>query len=223
LKQSLSGNWSHDPKNVCCLFEDLYVEEPDRTRRKEQGWERIRACLTHFHSSPTWEKIQRTKPDNWIVTDLNPFQTASLSVPMDDETYLTIPFHGRPDFGYGRFRDGQPTGRCYVMDWKTGKPRDSDLAQMRFYALFAEQIWGFPCSDISVRLIYLWPEYEEEETFFSAEQLVGVRKKVKDSFVRMLDLVADKQSNEAVAIENFPQTTQMNLCPSCSFQEICDR
>ncbi len=211
LAESRSGRWAQDPKRMACLVEDYY-RQPDRGMRVEKGREKIETCLANFCASKTWADLRRTRPGGWLAMDSDPFQTSLID---------GIPAHGRPDLGYDASKPDAPKSRCWVFDWKSGRPADSDVLQIRFYALYAENQWGFPPEAVRARLIYLYPEVVEDAVEVTPEGLQDARKAMAESFQQMKSVLSDVQNNVPKDISHFHTTTRTHLCRRCQFQEIC--
>jgi len=211
LAQSESGRWQRDPKGCICLLEDYY-NHLDREDKAVVMWERIAVCLTNFHASRTWRDLQRSRPKHWLAMDGDAFQT----VPIDD-----IAVHGRPDLGYGVRQAGEAQGQCYVFDWKTGSMRDSDMVQLRYYALYAESAWGYAPDTVKARLIYLYPDLCEETVEITTDALDNARRTLAESYAEMHAVLADSEKNLPLDISFFPITERPSLCRHCSFQELC--
>lgn len=211
LDESQSLQWLHRPKQFRCFLEDYYVSK-DRQRRMEVAWNSVRICLGNFYKSKTWRQIRSSSCDCWLALDSDPFTPTTVN---------DIPMFGRPDFAYGRMDGGRGKGVCRVFDWKTGKPRESDARQLRFYALYAESLWGFPSEDIKARLVYLNPTIIEEEVVFTHKQLQNAKIEMEESFAEMAALLTDRMNNVPLEIADFPTIKRPDLCPYCSFQEVC--
>jgi hypothetical protein len=211
LAESASGRWEHDPKHVTCLVEDYY-SLPDRERRLERGRERVEVCLRSFCASRTWEELRRGRTQNWMATDGDPYETVEV---------LGIPTYGRPDFAYDASPPAEPKSRLRLFDWKTGSPRDSDILQVRFYALAAEGRWGFPPLAVRARLVYLFPSAVEQTVEVTPEGLEDGKRALAESWELMKSVLADVDENIPLGIEHFPVTDRPGLCYRCPFQEIC--
>ncbi len=206
------------PKHFSCILEHYY-EDLDREGNGERAIWCIETCLTNFYDSPTWKQMQNSRPKYWLASDLKPFVKALLD---------GVPVYARPDFGYGRpasacgrWDDSGARGKCRVFDWKTGKPRGSHHRQLRYYVLFAEKIWGFSCSDISARLVYLSPSVQEENHDFTPDQLEEARQELHESWAQMKAVLSEVETNTPLDMAEFPVTTQSRGCRYCAFQEIC--
>ncbi len=212
LAESQSGRWRHDPKRVTCLVEDYY-SLPDRDRRLERGRERVEACLRGFCASRTWAELRRGRTGNWMAMDGDPFATVEV---------LGIPVYGRPDLAYDASPPEEPKSRLRVFDWKSGSPRDSDVLQVRFYALLAESLWGFRPETVRARLVYLHPGPVEQSVEVTPEGLEDGRRVLLESWELMKSVLADVDENIPLGIEHFPVTGRPELCFRCPFQEICE-
>ncbi len=211
LGESKSGKWREDPKVFTCLLEDYY-RHPLRDELAASKWECVKTSLANFYASKTWESLKASNPANWLAMDGDPFETALVE---------GIPIFGRPDIGYGAKSPEKGLSNCRVFDWKTGRPREQDLVQLRYYVLFAEEVWDFPHGAVKARLIYLYPEYIEKNIDVSEEALVDARMVLRNSYQNMKSVLADAENNIPLEFSYFPVTTRTTLCPHCAFQEIC--
>ncbi len=211
LADSVSGKWREDPKHVTCLIEDYY-KHPGRDVKAQECWKHLETCLNSFRQSNTWKDLQRSRPRNWLAMDGDPFQSALVE---------GIPVYARPDLGYDASREGHPQSKCWVFDWKTGKRRDSDVLQIRYYALYAASAWGFPPEAVKARLVYLYPEPFDERIEVTPEALDDARRSLVDSYIAMRAVLSDIENNKPKDMSCFPVTERAWLCQGCSFQEIC--
>jgi hypothetical protein len=102
LQESQSMRWIGEPKRFRCFLEDYYCDG-NRQQKMEQAWECVHTCLVNFYNSKTWSQIRASRCENWLAWDSDPFTTASVD---------GIPMFGRPDFAYGRVRNGQTRGHA---------------------------------------------------------------------------------------------------------------
>ncbi len=212
LAESQSGRWKYDPKRVTCLVEDYYGL-PDRDARLARGKERVEVCLRSFCASRTWEELRRGRVANWMATDGDSFETVEV---------MGISTYGRPDLAYDASPPDEPKSRLRVFDWKTGSPRDSDVLQVRFYALLAESRWNFPPESVRARLVYLYPSPVEQTVEVTPEGIEDGKRVLLESWELMKSVLADVDENIPLGIEHFPVTRRPELCLRCPFQEICD-
>lgn len=210
LFQSLSGGWKTSPKHCLCFVEDYY-QMPDRDLSASAAWERMEICIRNFWSSEVWEKLRQTDKRRWLAYDGDPYQTIDIE---------GVPVHARPDFSY----DNTPSGelrRCLIFDWKTGKPRDSDVLQLRYYAFFAQSVWEVPVERVKAKLVYLYPNTVEQNEEMTPDRLEEARFAMVESFSEMKKVLRDVEANEPQDIEWFPVTQRAYLCKTCQFKEIC--
>lgn len=211
LSDSTSGRWRSEPKLFTCLLEDYY-RHPARDETAEKKWDCVETSLTNFFASKTWEHLKRSNPSHWRAMDGDPFATSEVE---------GIPMYGRPDIGYGAKSNGDGVTNCRVFDWKTGRPREQDMMQLRYYVIFAEDAWGFPHGSVKARLIYLYPDYQEVNREIPEEELIHARIVLKSSFADMRNVLSDVDENIPLDISHFPITERKFMCRHCSYQEIC--
>ena len=147
IAESESGKWRTHPKQYCCIFEH-YCGLPGWKERAGEMWERIETSLRCFDSSGTWDDLRKTPPRKWLAYDGDPFEAVLVD---------GIPMFGRPDLAYDASKPENPNSRCWIFEFKTGRPRDGDVLQVRYYALVAAADWGFDPLSVKARLVYLHP------------------------------------------------------------------
>lgn len=211
IEESQSLRWLTDPKHFCCFLEDYYCED-SRQEKMEKAWECVETCLENFCTSKTWGQLRASRCDYWLSLDSEEF----VPVLVDG-----IPLFGKPDLAYGYYRNGETKGMCRIFDWKTGKARDGDARQLRYYALFAHIKWGFPIENIKARLVYLNPLGDEDDIDLTPLKLETARQEMRESFESMLTMLQDQSKNTPLDMAKFPTTKSLSVCPYCSFQEIC--
>lgn len=212
LNDSFCRLYERDPKSHTCLLEDYY--KYDGLQEKAfRCWARLESCLQNFHASRTWEELRGSRPRHWLAMDGDMFKPAIID---------GIPLHARPDLGYAVTKEGGVKHRCWVFDWKTGKFRDSDILQLRYYVLYAQHVWGFEPEQIRARLVYLDSDVIEEDVEIDADALADARRVLKESHEQMRSVLAEADANTPLDRTYFPLTERPVLCHHCSFQEICD-
>jgi CRISPR/Cas system-associated exonuclease Cas4 (RecB family) len=210
LDSSRKEEWQNNNK-ATCLMEDYY-EFPDRDRRIELCTLQIAECLRNFYESRTWASLQKSRPENWIAQDGDPFQKAMID---------GVPMFGRPDLAYKPHNPDGTVSACRIFDWKTGRPREADVVQVRYYALFAQDVWHFPIESIRARLVYLYPDVIENQPDITVEAIDDARNVIKLSFADMQSVLHDVATNTPLSIKHFPVTQQTWRCRHCVFAEIC--
>ena len=97
-----------------------------------------------------------------------------------------------------------------IYDWKTGRGRDADAAQLRVYALYAALEWTVPAERIRTHAVYLRNGEIVSEVLDDAA-LAATRADIGASAERLRALLADPEHN--VAREpDFPLTDDLDRC-----------
>jgi hypothetical protein len=212
LAESKSKQWINYPKDVTCLFEDYY-QLPDRDERVAAAWDCVESCVHNFFTSRTWLHLQHSRPKRWLALDSFNFDESTVDI---DGTPCCMVI----DLGYDLSFGGGPRQKCRIFDWKTGRRRQHDDAQVAFYALFASARWGFHSDQVTGRLVYL-RDGTDRDVVIDEDMLDAAKEYIQQSYSRMKSLVADLVSNEPLPMEQFPVTDTPSRCKNCRFQEIC--
>ena len=212
IAESESGKWRTHPKQYCCIFEH-YSGLPDWKERAREMWERIETSLRCFDSSGTWADLRKTPPRKWLAYDGDPFEAVLVD---------GIPMFGRPDLAYDASKPENPNSRCWIFEFKTGRPRDGDVLQVRYYALVAAADWGFDPLSVKARLVYLHPQLIEREMTVDEDALADAGRVLHQSFEDMKSVLADPERNIPLDISAFPPAVRGDLCARCFYQEMCE-
>lgn len=183
------------------LVEHEYDEAiPDEEWRA--GWELVEACLRSFFSS-RWLEIARGLPaDRWLpIDELGSFD--------HDGTKI----YAAPDFAF------RTDGGVVVVDWKTGRQRESDREQLLGYAMYARSTWDVPIAKVECRVVYL-PSLEEVQVPVDDGTIDAFAARMSESIAAMRGLLADPDRNVAT-IDSFPRTTDAGACARCVFRRPC--
>jgi hypothetical protein len=171
-----------------------------------EAWDKVRTCLDHWFSMGVTTRMLLAGMERWK--------------PIDEKS--SFPFHGvtcwvAPDAAFTRPEDG----KLELIDWKTGKPRSSDVEQLGFYGLFAQEKWGAKPGEMVGRLVYLG-EDREQEFVIGEEELEIAREQIRADVAKLrLKLVdQDITRNEAIE-ENFPKTKDLRTCEQCALRIDC--
>ncbi len=112
---------------------------------------------------------------------------------------------------------------CSVIDWKTGKPRDSDVQQLELYTVWAHSVgW---------RRVSAFDAYLGDESTNVVRHNIdpdAAAKSVGERVARFRDSLAgrlnDGDLDKNVPIESkFEPTTNASQCTLCSFARLCER
>lgn len=166
------------------------------------GWQQVERCLRSFFSSRWVEIARELDQASWLpIDELDTFPFAGTKV------------YAAPDFAFRR-DDG-----VTMVDWKTGKPRDSDAEQLLGYAMYARATWDVPLAKVECLVVYL-PSFDEVEVPVGDEELRGFEERMAASIAEMQGLLEDRASNVA-RIDAFPRTDDERACARCPFRRPC--
>ena len=201
--QSRDGLWRDHPKQAVNLWEHYYGEEADRQKdRTEDLSRRVYQSLRHFAEGPFPEELSALPPG--AVRNLEVLESIRVS-----ERVVWV----KPDLA---FAAGE---RLWLVDWKTGTPKEEDRFQVSTYALLARDGWGIPPERVGARLVYLY--LGEERSFdIDIEAVDAVKREIEASMETMLAVLRNPDKNEA-AREDFPMTTDPAECRRCNFRQLC--
>ncbi len=183
------------------LVEHEYDEAiPDEEWRS--GWEHVERCLSAFFGSRWLEIARSLEPGRWLpIDELGSFP------------YEGVKIYAAPDFAYRK------ADAVVVVDWKTGKPRESDKEQLLGYAMYARSTWDVPLQKIDCRVVYL-PSLEEVAVPVDDEAIRGFEGRMAASIERMRGLLVEPAAN-AARIDDFPRTEDPAACARCVFRRPC--
>jgi CRISPR/Cas system-associated exonuclease Cas4 (RecB family) len=196
------GYWQYPKKTG--LFEHEY-DVPLTQDEWNETFKLAENAVTQFYNSDTLRRIKGTSPKNWIYPEeFSHFDFEGIKVNV------------QLDFAIKESDSGT------IYDWKTGKEASSDAAmriQLPCYALYASQKWKLPPDKITVRIYN--PRLEKEETFsITEEDIINVKRYMRNSIAEMKASLADLESNSA-NIEDFPETENKRRCQYCKFKRLC--
>ena len=204
---SKQERWRQDGAKRCPpLFEHYY-----QIATPKQELERLRqmaiAAIDNFVGSDLYQRILAATPKQWLaIEELSVLRLRSVSAFV------------APDFA---FRDGN---EVWVLDWKTGLPRDDLELQLLMYALFAHRQWQIPIDEIRAFDVFLGQTQqgvELREVIVDQERLSAAEDQVEAGAQAMIALLDDPAEN-AASMTNFPPTDEPRRCTYCFFQEICE-
>jgi hypothetical protein len=143
-----------------------------------------------------------------LVEDLVSFQHAGIKVWMSCDLIMRAA------------RD--PVNACVIVDWKTGRQRDSDLMQIGQYGAWStSKGW----TDTTMLLVYLRGGHAKMSSAQITEEMVAESNRRIDEFsasLRTRLVNGDLHRNEAIE-SRFEVTKTPSECEHCQFQIICAR
>ena len=191
---------------LCQYFEEL---RSHRALSEDELSERFRA---HLAAAGIADGYQHDLYERQGIAQLRDFAAARRMAPetevLHTEQWFEIRVGGVTVVGRIDRMDRGSDGRIIVTDYKTGKPRsqeDADLSlQLSVYALAAEQAWGYDAGSL---VFYNLEENTPVVTRRSPAQLEEARLKVVE--------VA-----ENIALGNFPAQVGFH-CRFCPYNNLC--
>lgn len=177
-------------------------DEPVSDAEWKANWELVEACLAAFLSSRWIEEARGLPPERWLpIDELGSFHFEGTKI------------FAAPDFAF-RTDDG-----IVLVDWKTGRQRESDREQLLGYAMYAVQTWGVELEQVDCRVVYL-PSLEEVKVRVSPDEVSSFTDRMRSSIARMQELLVDPVENVAT-LENFPMVDDEKVCSRCVFRRPC--
>jgi len=215
-RSELNGIWldsrdleafRRDPKGHPILRSFYYGERVD-SARIERVSTKMRRCLEALHGHEIWDGVAEGELEVVLLED--PHGRPDPAFEIDG-----VPVYANLDMLLRRVGDG----RLVVVDWKTGRPRESDEEQLALYGLFVRQEYGErACRG---RLEYLaGPESRSVE--IGPERLREAEERARASIREMRGYLADPARNEARSKEAFPLAEDRRACRRCDFFELCE-
>lgn len=201
-RQSSTGAWEARPNKSTHLFEHHYGIElgKDRTDEVRALFER---CATYFVEAPEIAPVRDAHPDHWRALEA-----------LDSYMFLGTKVYAVPDFAYA---DGD---MLHIWDWKTGRPRESDIFQLHTYALYACEKWSQDPEAITLHAAYIG-QGEVQSIPVDINVLSDTQDKMSLSVREMMDAHYDPDE-DPVVMENWPPSPEAQKCGYCRFRGICE-
>jgi CRISPR/Cas system-associated exonuclease Cas4 (RecB family) len=203
--ESVDKAWKGQPKKARNLLEHYYNRAISRERREELR-EKVFLCLRNWHASAIRQEILAVGPNGWCALE------DMLTFDVDG-----TPVYAQPDFMLKPSNLPSAKDELIIYDWKTGKPRPEDEAQMMVYSLLAEK--RFECSTPEVVLVYLKTGAVVRKHPTAAERAETLER-IRASIARLKSLCRNPEKNEAV-IDDFPLNPGRQ-CDRCEYFELCE-
>lgn len=210
LRESRNADWDRygNPKDYTILFEDYYQSGVSPSL-EEEAKATLRACVDGLNDDPFGRRVFSVHKDRLRLID--PKNIAESRV-----TWNGLLLYGSPDLVVE-----DDNGGLHIIDWKTGKPRKPNLAQLAIYGIFVSERFGIPTDRLTAHLIYVRAGSREKHDIVEGveEAKRAIATYVADVQGRLTDVAA----NVAGDIEQFPMTESRWRCRSCNFRELCGR
>lgn len=140
----------------------------------------------------------------------------------DTDTFESFEFENTkvyaiPDLICKKEKDGLPN----IIDWKTGKEKNSNIEQLRLYAYYYYNKTNYQ-SKIKTYFIYLY-EQKIQEHIFDYDIIGKVEKEITKSIKKMKDYLEDKKWNKPLPENSFTKRRDDIVCSYCKYRELCNR
>lgn len=212
LRESRNADWDRygDPKNYTILFEDYYDSGVSR-ELEAQAIETLRRCVDGLASDGFGRRAFGASADKLRYID--PKHPADKRVTIDG---LTV--YASPDL----IVEGK-AGGLHIVDWKTGMPRPHDVnaAQLAIYGLFVQQKFAMPLDQMTAHLVYVAAGEHRAQNVIEGEP--EARRVVATFVADVASRLTNRENNLAGDMDRFPMTSNLAMCRSCNFRELCGR
>jgi hypothetical protein len=211
LRESRDKDWQRygNVKDYAILFEDYYGEglnEHDERR----ALDKLRQCVEGFARSGFGKRVFAVPKSKLRLIDPKGFD-AKRAV-LDG-----LLVYASPDLIAADDR-----GDLHIVDWKTGPPHKTSLAQLSIYGLVISEKNQAPLDRMTAHLVYVHAGVHEPYSDLAAG--VDEARRNISTFVKdVQDRLTDIEANLAGDIDAFPMTTDLWKCRSCNFRELCGR
>ena len=188
------------------LLEHEYAEPVPPEEWKRLWDEVIEGSIRAFYGSETLDRILAVPSERWLTVD-----------ELDSWVFEGTRIWVAVDFAY---RDAE--GRIHVLDWKTGKEREVDHAQVGVYAMYAREKWGAAPDQVVGGLVYLGAGAQRVDVAVDPSAVEEVRRQMRASISAMRERLDDPARN-AASPERFPRIEDRAACRRCPFRRPCGR
>jgi hypothetical protein len=212
LRESRNADWERygDPKHKTILFEDYYGKgiSPEM---EAHAVATLHRCVDGLASDGFGRRAFGAPLDKLRFID--PKEFAARRVDLDG-----LVLYASPDL----VAEGKEGG-LHIVDWKTGMPRPDDVnaAQLAIYGLFVQKKFNMPLERMTAHLIYLSAGQRRAQNVMEGEP--EARRSIATYVSDVKHRLTDVDANVAGDIEEFPMTTNLTLCRTCNFRELCGR
>ena len=227
LRSAQRGHRLEDPVNYLRGRLNQRWLDSKKERWRSQGPKRCPPLYEHYYDLPiSKERLARLKDlaisslENLLASDLyRSMLAAGTENWRSIEALDVLPIGGErafvsPDFAFDH------DGETWILDWKTGAPRDDLEFQLLCYALYARDLWQRPADRLRAFDVFL-PEVRLHEVEIDDSRLEETRDRLVERMAVMKSVLADPEANRA-EIDQFPGTEDARECEHCFFREMCD-
>jgi predicted RecB family nuclease len=166
--------------------------------------EQVRKAINNFYISPAIADLRLAVPDSILAVDSG-FETFPLRGVGQAYANVDLALQANGD-------------QVRLVDWKTGRARQSHTLQMMVYALYAAHKWKPGLDHIRPMVVHL-ETGDVRETPVSPELLDKARQRVSSDLTAMRGLL-DRSGNTVPELSC--QANPGALCPTCNFRPLCE-
>jgi CRISPR/Cas system-associated exonuclease Cas4 (RecB family) len=203
-RESRGSDWVSKPKYFLNLSEMYYDgETPELAEKAGAMRDRVNLSIKNWWDLGWPELLAGLDVDDWVEL----------------EGLSTIRFRGevdifvQPDLAFWR------SGRLFVIDWKTGKPKEADERQIRIYVIWAMKR-GTPLADIRAQLVYLGAVKNEKTLSFTTPEIRTFADDLWSEIETVRGALHNQEHNVARA-EDFPMVEDRKVCEWCEYRQLC--
>lgn len=200
IKQSLTKGWVKSPSKCVNLFEHYYKKSFDVNYHIKK----IQKSIENLFNSKIFRKILDMEKKDFIT--MEQFQHFTLNT--NEKVAVKL------DFGF------RQNNKVYIVDWKTGKYKDTIAEQMRIYVMHSLKMgWVKRVEDVVAIPVFLAadPAHMEIPIDMKMADLIKQANVVRKEWPLLVNAESQK-----LDIANFPITENVNECGLCNFREMCD-
>jgi hypothetical protein len=209
------------------LLNRAYLESKDREAFLQRPKDRTMFRSFYYDSGPSQREIDSVR-DKLFTSIPNLLASASFAeavrapfVEVEEPGELTsfrvngYQVYARPDLLY---RDD--SGTYHLVDWKTGKPTEGHIRQLRVYGLFLQSRPDLEDAPIEGHVEYLYLG-ERADLSLSADDLEDQRREIDESVATMRSYLESPEDNKPLPRDRFPLKGDIGSCRWCNFYELC--
>lgn len=211
MRESRDRDWQRfgNVKDYAILFEDYYgpgTGEADEQRALDT----LRECVEGFGRSGFGKRVFGVPKSRLRTIDPKGFE--------EKRAVLDgLLVYASPDL-----IAQDESGALHIVDWKTGAPHKTSLAQLSIYGLVVSEKHKAPLDRMTAHLVYVRAGVHEPYNNLAAG-VEEARRNISTFVKDVQDRLTDVAANVAGDIDAFPMTTDLRKCRSCNFRELCGR
>jgi hypothetical protein len=211
VRESRDRDWERfgSVKDYAILFEDYYGEGLGQ-HEERRALETLRECVEGFSRSGFGRRAFGVEKSRLRVIDPKGFDEKRAVL---DGLMVYAP----PDL-----IAADENGDLHIIDWKTGSPHKTSLAQLSIYGLVISEKHGAPLERMTAHLVYVRAGVHEPYNNLAAG-VDEARRNISTFVSDVRERLTDVEANIAGDIDAFPMTTDLWKCRSCNFRELCGR